>query len=292
MCSPPTNGSHLEELDHTLASFSAATGVRLRFIPVGGVRTKETALAPFCALFHAAAPDSAPACSNFHANVRARSKHTRKAVAQTCSNGLTHLTAPVFNKQTFLGYLETEPLVREGMARTPTPVVCRKVGLTNGDSALVAAFSRILRTSSSQIDGLRMLIDLVATRIAATLPEEWTSNHPSKHSDGLVERTKRYINLHQTDAISTRNVALALKASEGHLCRVFRRATGKTISSWLADIRLARACELLRSRPVKRIIDIALEAGFQSESRFYSIFTTRFGVPPGAWRRKNPPRRA
>jgi len=53
-----------------------------------------------------------------------------------------------------------------------------------------------------------------------------------------------------------------------------------------AELRLAQACDLLASTELK-IVDVALESGFQSLSLFNLMFARRFGISPGRWRQKH-----
>jgi len=49
-------------------------------------------------------------------------------------------------------------------------------------------------------------------------------------------------------------------------------------------LRLAKACELLASSNAK-VVDVALESGYQSSSVFSELFKKHIGVSPGQWRR-------
>ena len=68
-----------------------------------------------------------------------------------------------------------------------------------------------------------------------------------------------------------------------HLCRMFHRATGKTLHQYRSQLRvrasLERVCE---SRDP--IIEIALDAGFSSHSHFTSAFHREFGGTPSQMR--------
>lgn len=49
------------------------------------------------------------------------------------------------------------------------------------------------------------------------------------------------------------------------------------------ELRLSRARELLATTKGK-IVDVALESGYQSLSLFNLMFSRRFGMSPGRWR--------
>ena len=70
-----------------------------------------------------------------------------------------------------------------------------------------------------------------------------------------------------------------------HLSRIFYEVVGMSFRAKRAELRLALACDLLASTEFK-ILDVALESGFQSLSLFNLMFARRFGMSPGKWRQK------
>lgn len=71
-----------------------------------------------------------------------------------------------------------------------------------------------------------------------------------------------------------------------HLSRTFHELVGISFSDQRADIRMARARELLATSNSK-VVEVALESGYKSLSMFNLVFTRRFGTSPGRWRQKN-----
>ncbi len=70
-----------------------------------------------------------------------------------------------------------------------------------------------------------------------------------------------------------------------HLSRIFNELTGMSFSQKRAEIRLARARELLAGSNSK-VVEVALESGYKSLSLFNLMFTRHFGTSPGRWRQK------
>ncbi|HAM73846.1 MAG TPA: hypothetical protein DCM86_19620 [Verrucomicrobiales bacterium] len=68
-----------------------------------------------------------------------------------------------------------------------------------------------------------------------------------------------------------------------HLSRIFQELVGVSFRDKHTELRLSRACELLATSEAK-IVDVAMESGYQSLSLFNLMFTRRFGVSPGRWR--------
>lgn len=60
--------------------------------------------------------------------------------------------------------------------------------------------------------------------------------------------------------------------------RLFRKATGMTFGQWRQQARLLLALE--RIAVGEKVIDIALELGYESPSAFTSMFKKQFGKTP------------
>ena len=70
-----------------------------------------------------------------------------------------------------------------------------------------------------------------------------------------------------------------------HLTRIFREVVGVSFREKQAELRLARSLELLITSDAK-VVDVALQSGFQSLSLFNFMFKRRFRMSPSQWREK------
>jgi AraC-like DNA-binding protein len=86
--------------------------------------------------------------------------------------------------------------------------------------------------------------------------------------------------------MSFNELAQLTNCTSRHLSRIFRELVGKSFRDKRAEIRLARARELLATSNSK-VVDIALESGYKSLSLFNLMFSRRFGTSPGKWRQKH-----
>lgn len=68
-----------------------------------------------------------------------------------------------------------------------------------------------------------------------------------------------------------------------HLSRLFLDTVGMSFREKQSEVRLRRARELLATTELK-VVDVALESGFQSPSLFNLMFKRRFGISPTQWR--------
>jgi AraC-like DNA-binding protein len=70
-----------------------------------------------------------------------------------------------------------------------------------------------------------------------------------------------------------------------HVSRVFNEVVGMSFRQKQSEVRLLRAQELLATTESK-VLEVAMESGFQSVSLFNLMFKRRFGLTPGRWRER------
>lgn len=85
-------------------------------------------------------------------------------------------------------------------------------------------------------------------------------------------------------------LAQAAHFSLHHFHRVFRAQMGETVMEHVRRLRLERAARRLRTGGDMRLLDVALDAGYESHEAFTRAFIARFGVPPSGFREQPPSR--
>ena len=111
-------------------------------------------------------------------------------------------------------------------------------------------------------------------------------NEPNPDADrsrGIL-RALRHLDTHLEEALSLDIVARVAGMSRFHFCRQFKKTTGLSFRTFLAQQRVARAKDLLRdgSRPIGQV---ARELGFRDVTHFGRVFEKVAGVLPSAYRR-------
>lgn len=66
--------------------------------------------------------------------------------------------------------------------------------------------------------------------------------------------------------------------SKYHLCRAFHAATQEPLQTYLRRLRLSKAADALKRG--ERVVDIALDCGYQSQEAFHRAFRKMFGITP------------
>jgi AraC-like DNA-binding protein len=83
--------------------------------------------------------------------------------------------------------------------------------------------------------------------------------------------------------ISFSELVTELGCSPRHVSRLFTELVGVSFREKQVELRLTRACEFLATTNSK-VVDVALESGYQSTSLFNLMFKQRFGISPARWR--------
>jgi hemolysin activation/secretion protein/AraC-like DNA-binding protein len=96
----------------------------------------------------------------------------------------------------------------------------------------------------------------------------------------------------ELSTLSLGKMAKMLRCCERHAARMFREEWGAGFVSYVADLRLKKACHLLLQGNLK-IIDVAFESGHGSRVHFNAVFKKRFRMTPTEWRERQtaPPAR-
>lgn len=86
--------------------------------------------------------------------------------------------------------------------------------------------------------------------------------------------------------INAEILAQKYNISTGHLRRLFRHAHKQTLGEYIRIKKLSSSLNDLLKKDSK-IIDIALDYGFDYESAFIRSFKREFGITPGKYRKEN-----
>lgn len=105
---------------------------------------------------------------------------------------------------------------------------------------------------------------------------------PGRHAD-LAESAKSLLAVKASEPLDLSTLARDLACSPFHLCHVFRRQTGFTLSEFQHQIRLRCGLEAVAERS-RSLTELASALGYASHSHFTYFFRRAFGVTPSALR--------
>lgn len=98
-----------------------------------------------------------------------------------------------------------------------------------------------------------------------------------------VRDAAAFIQLHYSSAITMEQVAASVFLSEKYLCKRFSEAYGVPPQTYLMQVRMRRAQQLLRETELQ-IREIAKSVGYTSVSVFSAAFKKAVGEPPDSYR--------
>ena len=134
-----------------------------------------------------------------------------------------------------------------------------------------------LSTISTEEDLYEYTINLLAmllpmTRGKENTPPPWLSLIKEKIQDEFK------------DSLRTKDLAAFADVHPVYLARIFRRHYGRSVKSYLQELRINNAIRDL-SNMEKPLVDIALDAGFSDQSHLTRIFKNNLKMNPGAFRK-------
>lgn len=107
----------------------------------------------------------------------------------------------------------------------------------------------------------------------------------SRRPTNKALRMARFLAARFTDAVSVDDVARHVNLHPNYAMAVFKEAFGVGIVEYVTQHRVAHAQQLLAATD-HSVLDIAMQSGFGSASRFYEAFRQVSGMTPLAYRRE------
>lgn len=100
----------------------------------------------------------------------------------------------------------------------------------------------------------------------------------------MLTRTINWIELNLDQPLTLAQIAVEAGLSPYHFSRVFSARMGRSVMAHVRGRRLMRAARRLAENPEARLVDLALDCGFESQEAFTRAFKRIFGVAPGQFR--------
>ena len=105
-----------------------------------------------------------------------------------------------------------------------------------------------------------------------------------------MERMATYVAAHYTEPIRLAQVAREAHLRPDYATTLFKKVSGLSVMDYVTQHRLSHAKRLLLTTDDK-VLEVALQAGFGSSSRFYEAFTQWCGQTPRQYRKMSRVRR-
>ncbi len=106
-----------------------------------------------------------------------------------------------------------------------------------------------------------------------------------KQPDKKFGEVLEYINTHYTEHITTGTLSRRFNYNEAYFCRLFKKASGLTLSAYIRILRLEYAQELLKKADFE-ICSVAEQCGFSDTAYFCRCFRGQFSLTPSEYRQR------
>lgn len=120
---------------------------------------------------------------------------------------------------------------------------------------------------------------LISRRTTTSPTPAPCSENPHTFWEDAISIIENYITLNYTKPLSLQELAELAHFSPSYLSRIFHQTKGVTIRTYINQIRLERAVELLK-KTNKPIQEIASDCGFSNVSHFNRVFKQQTGNSP------------
>lgn len=127
-----------------------------------------------------------------------------------------------------------------------------------------------------------LAIEGLVLELVADLSRRSTLQSERKSARWL-QKAREILHAHSSEAIRLNDIARAVDIHPVHLAREFRKAYGCTPGEYLRAVRIEFCCTRLASSD-DSLVEIALTAGFSSQSHFSRVFKRHTGTTPTEYR--------
>jgi AraC-like DNA-binding protein/ligand-binding sensor protein len=268
-------------------AFQTATGLPLVLRPIGGacggVDAGARNVSAFCG-FMARRKSTCAACVETHAAIAANARNSERTAA--CFAGLHDSFVPICLGERVVGHLQTGQVLFQEPSEAQFQSAVKQLRILDREISadeLRQAFFASRVIPREHYDATLRLLTSFAQHLSLLANELMLSHATSEPA--TVTRARAYIAQHLTEDLTLAEVARAANTSPFYFCKVFKSATGLTLTDYVARARVEKAKQLLLNSQT-RISEAAFAAGFQSLSQFNRVFRRVTGAAPTHFRRE------
>lgn len=268
-----------DPVEQIASAYTAATGLVLRFQKPGQFSLCEDARYPALCRLMASGQQTSEQCRKAH--LALQDPEGARTLTKTCFAGLTSSAVPVVRDGGLLGYLHTGHVYvdRKPGCERPGPgclLPGRRKTRTSAGCPGVCRQTREMEPARYRgaVDLLGILGRNVAESPLLALPG---SSFPA------IDRAVEAIRADATRKWTLRALARQFGMHPGYFSQKFHQHTGRTLTAFLAGLRVDRARHLLAFTALP-VSEVAFACGFRSLSQFNRTFRALTGRPPRAFR--------
>lgn len=206
-----------------------------------------------------------------------KAKKGKQPFAGHCLCGLYEIAFPVVVGETVLAIIYIgNVIIDEAKTRSRIERLCRYTGVSR--DLLIEELSEC--ETLERDEELFQMAEIVSDYLKSVYKQAPKSPHCTHW---LVSALKRYAEEKFWTDISLKNLAFEYHKNEKYIGRLFKKEIGTDFHAYCIKLRLEKAERLLLETQDK-ILEIALECGFNNVSYFNRVFSKKNGISPKEYR--------
>lgn len=139
-------------------------------------------------------------------------------------------------------------------------------------------YDETYRTSiSSKMRCISMLYEFFAVLTREVVPQNTKRSY--------VREAMRYMDFCYDRKMTLTEVSRAVNLEKSYFAKIFKKETGVTVTEWIRDLRVRKACQLLENTDLT-VQQIAMSVGVDNQLYFSKIFKKLMKVSPTEYRKK------
>lgn len=114
--------------------------------------------------------------------------------------------------------------------------------------------------------------------------QEKKEENSSQYSKPIIRAMEFIYKNYGNSELTISDISECVGLSTGHLCVLFKKETGKTLNSFISEVRIGEAKRLLEARTFK-VYEVSAAVGFQSSQYFSQVFHKYVGMYPNEYQK-------
>ena len=263
-----------DEIISVLAELYKITGFR---VSLHGADYSEIAAYPtekreFCRMVHKN-PEEYEKCVACDKAACKKALNDKSTHIYTCRYGFTEAVSPLYNFGTLTGFLMMGQVYEADADGKPLHSEVDNAKGLGGKMAELAMKTPLVDTDMVSSYVKIMTICAQYLTLSNAIPS-------TKHT--VAELAKKFIFDNYKSKITIKDICDEIGCSKSTLITSFKREYGSTVNSYINELRLTEAVNMLRMGD-KNIGEIATEVGFSDQSYFSKVFSAKYGAPPSEY---------
>lgn len=155
----------------------------------------------------------------------------------------------------------------------------------NGDMLVTRIQQLPARRGVERITELLSILNDLSLRKARPLSSGHFQPMIGTLQEQRINKVCQFVQKNSREHLSLQKLSSLVSLSESAFCKFFKRTTGKTYSDYVNEVRIGKACALLRDTD-QTIAEVAYSSGFESLTYFNRLFLRKKGLRPSEYRLK------